>query len=554
MTGAELFVACLETAGIEVIYGLPGEEKTALMLALEGSSIRFVLTRHEQTAAFMASVYGRLTGQPAACLATLGPGAMNLVTGVADATLDFAPLLAITGQGGTDRLALSESHQVIDLIALFAPVTKHSQTLMNADEIAGAVAEALRIATSARPGAVHLSLPEDVAAQDTDGVPRPVPARPRVTAHRDTVADAAAALSKASKPIIVAGAGVERETAAPRLPGFSEAHDLPLTTSFMGNGILPISHPLSLGTIGHPFDDHVDRAVRAADLILAIGFDPIETSPAGFSDNARPRVVHLAETPAAADFGWEVVTDVVGDIDASLAALSDAVGDRRWGLFAEARAAQEKIRAERARTRPPSRSGRLLPEDILAVVEDELSEQDTVVSGVGTHKLKIARSLAAKRPGQLIIAKRLAGMDVALPGSMVAAQLQQQGRAIAIVGDGEFLMNVQDMETAARLKSPLTVLLWEDGGYGLIEEKQESEAGSYTDLAFHNPDWADLRRAFGWRHIAVETFSDLAPALRSSRDDDSPVLITLKVDYSDGLGPNFGEGPYFVPHPKPHSG
>lgn len=542
MTGAELFVACLEAAGIEVIYGLPGEENTALMLALKGSSIRFVLTRHEQTAAFMASVYGRLTGRPAGCLATLGPGATNLVTGVADATLDYVPLLAITGQGSTDRLALSESHQVIDLTALFAPVTKHSQTLMSASEIPGAVAESLRIATAPRPGAVHLSLPENVAAQEIQVEPRPVPARVKVTVHPDAVADAATALSKAAKPMIVAGAGVLRGAAADRLARFAEVHDLPLATSFMGNGILPITHPLALGTVGQPFEDHVDRAVRAADLILAIGFDPIETSPTGFSDESLPRVVHLAETPAAADLAWEVVAAVVGDIDASLAALSDALGDRRWGLLAEAREAQEKIRIERARPGPSAASVRLLPEDILAVVEDELTEQDTVLSGVGTHKLKIARSLAAKRPGQLIIANGSAGMGIALPGAMVAAELQQQGRAVAIVGDGEFLMNVQDMETAARLKSPLTVLLWEDGGYGLIEEKQDSEAGSHTDLTFGNPDWADLCSAFSWRYIPVETFADLAPALRSGLNDDGPVLITLKVDYSEGLGPTSGGG------------
>ncbi|KUJ77290.1 acetolactate synthase large subunit [Ruegeria profundi] len=541
MTGAELFVACLEAAGIEVIYGLPGEENTALMLALKTSSIRFVLTRHEQSAAFMASVYGRMTGRPAACLATLGPGATNLVTGVADATLDYAPLLTITGQGSTDRLALSESHQVIDLTALFAPVTKHSQTLMDASEIPGAVVEALRVATAPRPGAVHLSLPEDVAAQDVEAQPRSVPTRTRVISHSDAIANATSLLSNAEMPMIVAGAGVVRTGAAHRLVDFAEAHDLPLATTFMGNGIVAATHPLSLGTIGQPFEDHVDRAVRAADLVLAIGFDAIETSPAGFSGDGRPRVLHIAETAAAADLGWEVVADVAGDIDASLSALSSALGDRQWGIFEEARKAQEKIRSERARPRPSGSSAQLLPEGILAVVEEQLREQDTVVSGVGTHKLKVARSLAAKRPGQIIIANGSAGMGIALPGAMVAADLQQQGRAIAIVGDGEFLMNVQDMETAVRLKSPLTVLLWEDGGYGLIEEKQESEAGSHTDLAFGNPDWADLCRAFKWRHIPVETYADLAPALRSCRKSDGPVLITLKVDYSEGLGPNFDD-------------
>lgn len=542
MTGAELFVACLEHAGIDTIYGLPGEENAALMLALEQSSIRFVLTRHEQSAAFMASMYGRLTGRPAGCLATLGPGATNLLTGVADATLDFAPLLAITGQGGTQRIALSESHQVIDLTALFAPVTKHSQTLMDAGEIPGAIAEATRLACAPRPGAVHLSLPENVAAQEIAAVPKPVPAAPQITAGRDAVQSAVTAISAAGKPLILAGAGVIRADAADVLANFAEAHDLPLATSFMGNGILPIENRLALGTVGQPFEDHADVALKAADLILMVGFDPIEVSPAGFGHDAPPRVVHIGEIPATADLAWDIAADVVGALVPSLNAISDALGPRRWGVFDEVSVAQRKVRAARDRARPADNTVRLLPKDILGAVEAALATEDTVISGVGTHKLKVAQSLAAKRPGQLIIANGLAGMGLALPGAMVASQVMPDGRALAIVGDGEFLMNVQDMETAARLMTPLTVLLWEDGGYGLIEEKQEAEAGSHTDLSFGNPGWGDLCRAFGWRHIDVETYSDLAPALKASRDTDGPVLVTLKVDYSDGLQPAGGEG------------
>jgi len=540
MTGAELFVACLEEAGLDTIYGLPGEENTELMLALKGSSIRFVLTRHEQSAAFMASVYGRLTGRPAGCLATLGPGATNLVTGVADATLDYVPLVAITGQGSTARTALSESHQVIDLTALFASVTKQSKTLMSAAQIPGAVAEAVRIAKAPRPGAVHLSLPEDVAAQETDSAPRAVPELMQPMASPEAIQSAVAALSAAERPVILAGAGVLRTGAERELAGFAEAHDLPLITSFMGNGLLPISHRLSLGTAGQPFEDHADRALKSADYVLAIGFDPIEMSPGKLAEGRLPRVVHIAEVPAAADVAWELAADVVGDLKTTLQAMSGAMGTRRWGMFTAAETAQRDLRAERNRAHSSPEADRFLPEDILSVVEDVLSPDDTVLSGVGTHKLKVARHLAAKRPGQLIIANGLAGMGIALPGAMAAAELRPQGRAMAIVGDGEFLMNVQDMETAARLKTPLTVLLWEDGGYGLIEEKQESDAGDHTDLSFGNPDWADLCRAFGWRHMPVKAFKDLAPALKSSERVDGPVLVSLKVDYSQGLKPSSG--------------
>lgn len=536
MTGAELFVACLEAAGIDVIFGVPGEENSDLMLALHGSSVRFVLTRHEQSAAFMASVHGRLTGRPAGCLATLGPGATNLVTGVADATQDFAPLLAITGQGETDRLAVSESHQVVDLTALFAPITKHSQTLMDANDIPGVVAEALRIATAPRPGAVHLSLPVDVAGQTTDAEPRTVPPPARVVAHADTIRNAADLMSQAKRPMIVAGAGVIRAGAADSVATFATAHDIPLATTFMGNGILAPDSPLNLGTIGQPFAEPVDHAAQGADLIVAIGFDPIEMSPTQFASGGLAHVLHMAETPAAVDLGWHIAGDVVGDLAQSITALSQMLGGQRWGLFDAAAEAQALYSAARNRTPDAADPDCPVPADILSVVEDALTPDDTVVSGVGLHKLKIARSLAAKRPGQIIIANGLAGMGIALPGAMVAAELRTVGRVFAIVGDGEFLMNVQDMETAARLQSPITVLLWEDGGYGLIEEKQAVEEGSHVDLSFGNPGWADLCRAFGWAHKSVDRLSGLASALRSSRDHDGPLLITMKVDYSDGMG------------------
>lgn len=542
MTGAELLVACLENAGIDTIYGLPGEENTDLMLAIKASSIRFVLTRHEQTAAFMASVHGRLTGRPAACLGTLGPGATNLLTGVADATLDLSPVLAITGQGSTDRLARSESHQVIDLTALFDPVTKLSRTLSDADEIPATVAEAVRLAMSPRAGAVHLSLPEDVAAQATSAKPLPQPALHVGPPAAEAVRSAARIISESSRPVIVAGAGVLRSGAAKDVARFAEAHTIALTTTFMGNGILPIDHDLALGTIGQPFDDYVNAAVRAADLVIAIGFDAVEVPPASFEGDALPKVVTIGEVAAAADVGWHLAADVAGDISAALAAVSDALDGQTWNVHDAARKAQTALRAERADVTLDPDLDAPKPEQVLRVVEDDLDEGDIVISGVGTHKLKLARSLAAKRPGQLIIANGLAGMGIALPGAMVAAEKNADGRTLAIVGDGEFLMNVQDMETAERLGSVLTVLLWEDGGYGLIEEKQESAAGEHSELRFNNPNWSDLCSAFGWSHIAVDTLGELGPALAESRRIKAPTLVTIKIDYSDGLGPNPKDG------------
>lgn len=536
MTGAELFVACLEEAGIEIIYGLPGEENTDLMLALDQSSIQFVLTRHEQSAAFMASVYGRLTGRPAGCLATLGPGATNLVTGVADAQFDFAPLIAITGQGGTDRMAMSESHQVMDLTALFEPITKLSQTLMSATEIPGLVAEAVRVATAPRPGAVHLSLPENVASVNVDATPLSRPPVFVPVASVEAIEAATAALCNAQKPVLLAGAGVVRTGAAAAVIAFAEAHQLPLAVSFMGNGIMPVDHDLYLGTVGQPFDDHVDKAFHEADLIVAIGFDPIEFAAAKLADTGMPNVLHVADVPALVDVGWKLTADVVGSIAASLNAVSGALETKKWAVSPTVRDLQNRLRQEHDRA-PAQQTGAFLPEDILRIVEDDLQRDDIVLSGVGTHKLKIARTLNAKRPGQIIIANGSAGMGIALPGAIAAATVEREGRTLAICGDGEFLINLQEMETAARLGIAITVLLWEDGGYGLIEEKQESAEGAHTDLSFQNPGWGSLCNAFGWDHQPIATAEELRNSLIASRQANGPVLISLKVDYSEGLGP-----------------
>ncbi|MEY8842291.1 thiamine pyrophosphate-binding protein, partial [Cribrihabitans sp. XS_ASV171] len=295
MTGAELFIQCLAAGGIDTVYALPGEETSALMDALEASDIDLVLCRHEQAAAFMASAHGRLTGRPAACLATLGPGATNLVTGVADATLDHVPMLAITGQGGRERIG-RDSHQMLDLARLFEPVTKRSRTVMEAGRIPGAVAEALHVATAPRPGAVHLSLPEDVADGPAEEVPlAPPPAAP-VTAHADSIAAMARHLAEARRPFALIGAGVLRDHAVEAVRGFLDETGMPAATSFMAKGVLPDAAPCNLGAFGLPTVDHVDRAIDSADLLVTIGLDPVEYPLSKLTDAGRIPVLSLAET------------------------------------------------------------------------------------------------------------------------------------------------------------------------------------------------------------------------------------------------------------------
>ncbi|QBF33917.1 acetolactate synthase large subunit [Thalassococcus sp. S3] len=533
MKGADLFVTCLEDGGIDTVFALPGEETNALMVALEASSIDVVLCRHEQAAAFMASVHGRLTGRAAACLATLGPGATNLLTGVADATLDLVPLVAITGQGGRDRIARGKhSHQMIDLGQLFAPVTKLSRTLQTSAEIPGAVAEALSQASMAHPGAVHLSLPEDLAGEAVEGRPVSSPAARTPQAHPDVLAEAAARISAAKQPIILAGAGLLRAGATAELNAFAAKTGLPLATSFMAKGLLPVDHPQHLGAFGLPREDHVDRAIAASDLILAIGLDPVEYPMAKLTSDGEVPLIALGHAPIPRDVTGDIQADVVGDLKSSLPTLSGALQGRRWTVWSDAETARAALISdlnsafEDMDQSPPSAGA------LVAALGQSVDEHDTILSGVGTHKLALARNFTPKRPGQIIIPNGLAGMGLALPGAIAAARLQERGRVIAVCGDGDVMMNVQDMETATRLDLSVTVVVWVDGGYGLIEDKQEKETGDRPDLSFGTVDWDHLARAFGWTHIGCDTADDLTKALGNTASAPKRRLITVPVSYS----------------------
>lgn len=528
-TAADLLIDCLEANGVTRAFGVPGEETTALMAALDRSGIDFILCRHEQSAAFMASVHGRLTGQPALCLATLGPGATNLVTGVADATLDHVPLIALTGQGARARLS-KESHQIIDLEALFAPVTKQSRSLAVAEEIPQAVADAVRLSTADKPGAVHLSLPEDLAKKPTDARPFAAPPLPEIRADANAVARAARRLASAETPLIVAGHGAIRAQAAEAVKTLAEHISAPVLTTFMAKGILPPDHRLNLQAIGQPRDDIADEALRRADLILAIGFDPVEYPAEALTRGGLVPVLDVAETMAEADPAWPVKAALLGDVTASLAALQDATASRTpHGRFDDLRS---RLRADLSRSATAPEAPRAAPQDICRVLTDLLRPQDLLLSGVGLHKLWIARNVLPPRAGQVIIPNGLAGMGLALPGAIEAARHVGDGRVLAVCGDGDFLMNLQEMETAVRHCLPVTVLIWEDGGYGLIDEKQTGA----DDFAFGNPDWRSLAQAFGWVYCDIARFDQLAPALTNGADSAMPTLLRISVDYAAGGG------------------
>ena len=528
--GAEALIACLQDAGLTTVFGVPGEETTGLMEAMEGSDIDFVLCRHEQGAAFMASVHGRLTGKPGVCLATLGPGATNLVTGVADAQLDHVPLIAITGQGGLARQGRM-SHQMIDLEALFVPITKLSRTILDADDIPASFAEAMRQATSGRPGAVHLCLPEDVAAAPCKTPPLPLTSMPQIRAGESDVQALADHLSRAERPVLVAGAGVLRNDASAALRDFAETTGIAVATTFMAKGILPPEHDQTLFTVGQSEEDWVDLALQAADLIVMVGFDAVEYPPLALVTDRSQNVCVIDTDPPRADTGLHVAAQAIGDISETLADLRRCLDDRRWPAVPAFDAARDGMRLALQRQMTTEDTGPIAPADICRAITDLLQPADTVLSGVGMHKLWIARQVQPRRAGQLIVPNGLAGMGLALPGALAAARLQTEGRVLAVCGDGDVMMNVQEMETITRMGLRLTVLVWVDGGLGLIDAHQGDDG---PELPFSNPLWDQLARAFGWSHAAVSGTRDLADLLQAAHSAEGPTLLTVPVDYSAG--------------------
>lgn len=526
--GAEVLVDCLIAAGIDTVFGVPGEETTAVMEALTASDIDFVLCRHEQGAAFMASVHGRLTGQPGVCLATLGPGATNLVTGVADAQLDHVPLIAITGQGARDRLGRM-SHQMIDLEALFAPVTKLSRTLLMPDDIPASFAEAIRLCRDGRPGAVHLCLPEDVSNADCVAQPLPVREPPNMRAAQEDLQTVADQLSQAQRPVVIAGAGVVRTGAEAAVRMFAETTGIPVATTFMAKGILPADHDKTLFTVGQSEEDWVDLALKAADVIVLVGFDAVEYPPLLLIAESSAKVCVIDTDPPRADTGLPLVGEAIGDIGHSLTDLRMRLGSQTWDEVPTFSAARDGMRLALDRRLTKDDTGPIAPTDICREVTRTLRSEDTVLSGVGLHKLWIARHIQPKRAGQLIVPNGLAGMGLALPGALAAARLPGKGRVLAICGDGDVMMNVQEMETITRLGLRLTVMVCVDGGLGLIDAHQ-GEGG--PDFPFANPLWDQLAKAFGWTHAPCTGLADLPELLRAAQSAEGPTLLTVPVDYA----------------------
>ena len=537
MKASDLFVRCLEAEGVERIFGVPGEENADLMLSLEDSRIEFVLCRHEQAAAFMADAYGRLTGKAGVCLSTLGPGATNLVTGLADANMDRAPVVAIIGQGSTRRLH-KESHQNMDAIGMMAPISKWAQTVWSAETIPEIVRKAFKLAETEKPGVTVIELPEDVAKDDVDRpVMAPVITR-RPAADHKAVRSALDAIEQAENPIILAGNGALRKRASTQLRRFAEITGIPVVNTFMGKGAVAMSDPHCLFTMGLQGRDHINKAFEKSDTVITVGYDLVEIAPIFWNPNCDKTIVHIDFLPAEIDQDYPVMVDVVADLADALWQINEGLTERfgdRLPLFdiGEWQELRRTI-ADDLSMEKDDGAFPMKPQRILNDVRSFLGPDDIVLSDVGAHKMWIARYYQCEVPNTCLISNGFCSMGFALPGGIGAQYALPDRKVLAICGDAGFLMNVQDLETAVRVGSKLVVMVWIDGEYGLIKWKQQNHFdGRHSDLAFNNPDFEMLARSFGMWGRVLDGPGQLAGALEEAFAQDGPALIAVPVDYSE---------------------
>ena len=543
MKASDLFIKCLEAEGVEYIFGMPGEETNDIMMSLSDSKkIRFILVRHEQAAAFMADVYGRLTQKVGVCLSTLGPGATNLATGVANANMDRSPLLAITGQTNTDSLH-KESHQNMDVITMFKPITKWNWSIRNPDSIPEIIRRAFKISLDEKAGAVHLEIPQDIAKKNSDIRSIRSKGFLRSRPNQDLVKAAAKLIYEARMPMLLVGNGCIRGNATSHLRKFVEHTGICSTNTFMAKGAISDKSERHLQTIGIKEADHVQIAMRESDLVIAIGYDLVEYSPKNWNGDLRKKIIHIDFTPAEADTYYSPAVEIAADIEYTIDAILEELKkeskqenlkegfprDQIPSVFKNVR--QEVVwRMERYNH---DLSYPVKPEKLVSDVRNALEEDDIVISDVGAHKLWIAKVYKTYSPNTCIITNGFCSMGFALPGAIAAQLAKPKQKVIAMCGDGGFLMNVQELETAVRLRLPIIVIVWCDSDLGMISLKQIDEFGKSAFTRFNNPDFVKLAKSFGANGYDVQSTTEFGEMLEKAKESkDVPVVISVNVDYS----------------------
>ncbi len=533
MNTAQVLVKCLEAEGVEYIFGIPGEENLDIIDALLDSSIEFITVRHEQGAAFMADVYGRLTGKAGVCLSTLGPGATNLVTGVADANSDGAPLVAITGQVETERMHKT-SHQFLDIVKMFGPITKRSKQIVRPDTVNEIVRIAFKYAESEKPGACLIDLPKNIAKMPVEDPVSQVPIRRHKTdmeySGSESAEKAAWIVFQAKHPVILAGHSAVRNNAGKALTDFARKLKIPVINTMMAKGIIPCDSTYSMWTIGLPQKDYANKVMETADLVIAVGYDIVEYEPGRWNCDGRQKILHIDTRPAHINKLYQPEHEVVGDISDALRQIAlrcQRNAEPEYFFNIKKRMLKETQTYEEDCSYPPK------PQKILADIRRSMGREDILVSDVGAHKMWIARHYNCYVPNTCIISNGFAAMGIAVPGAIAAKMVNPDKRVIAVTGDGGFMMNCQEMETAFRIGVPIVVFIFNDSSYGLIKWKQHDQFGKDAFVDFGNPDFIKFAESMNAKGYRIERTQDIVPVLEEAFRCNRPCIIDCPVDYEE---------------------
>ncbi len=528
---SDLFIQCLEQEGVEYIFGVPGEENLDFLDSLSRSKqIRLILTRHEQGAGFMAATYGRHTGKAGVCLATLGPGATNFVTAAAYAQLGGMPMMMITGQKPIKK-SKQGRFQILDVVAMMGPITKYTHQMASSDNIPSRVREAFRLAEEEKPGAVHIELPEDIADERTESLPLKRSIARRPSADPKAVVAAVERLEAAKAPILVIGAGANRTSTGKMLREIIEKTNIPFLTTQLGKGVIDERHPRFLGCAALSAGDFVHRAVEASDCIVNIGHDVIEKPPFFMKPNGA-QVIHISGRSAEVDPVYFPQIEIIGDIANAIWQIKEAIKPQsHWDFdfMLKARA------AEVAHTESISGDARypIYPPHLVKQVRDAMPDDGIICLDNGVYKIWFARGYAAYHANTVLLDNALATMGAGLPSAMMSAMLYPDRKVMAICGDGGFMMNSQEMETAVRLNLNLTVLILNDSSYGMIRWKQANMGFKDWGLTYGNPDFVKYAESYGANGYRVESASHLDQLLQHTLSTPGVHLIDCPVDYSD---------------------
>lgn len=533
-TVAKLLVTCLENEGVAYIFGIPGEENIHFIDALRNSSIRYILVRHEQGASFMADIYGRLTGKAGVCSATLGPGAINLLLGTADATTNSTPLVAISAQVGLNRI-YKESHQIIDLVSMFKPVTKWAETVLTPEAVPEMVRKAFKQAQTPRPGAVYLSIPQDIETMTVPKDAHPLP----VNIVRDDapspsqLARAVTLLQDAREPLLLAGHGAARAHAQQALLRFSEKLHIPVATTFMGKGVFPDNHPNALGTVGFMRRDYVNFGFDQADVLICVGYELQEFSPAQINPQADKQIIHIHTFPAEVDANYPVAVGIEGSITLTLDELAQQLSPTP-GLTAMGQHIRTVLQEEREQG-AKDMSFPAKPQRLVSDIRAAMGEADIALVDTGALKMWMARLYPTYEPNTCLFSNGLSTMSFAVPGAIGAKLAFPNRKVLAVTGDGGFLMNAQELETAVREHIPFVSLIWVDGSYGLIKWKMDMELGHHAGVDFRNPDFVKYTESFGAKGYLIQHIDELLPTLKQALADEAVSVIVCPVDYSENI-------------------